>query len=276
MRKMTILQLFTSKTKQGKSARSLVSAQDGFTMIELLIVITILGILATAVLSAINPIEQINRGRDTGSQSDAEQLLSGIDRYNAFQGYYPWQADADETDTSVAASYDETADDGVDLDGDGETNNADVAVPMVVSATSPYVENTTDGGDDGAGVYDEGGETIDEDDCAMLHRLANGEEYDDGCNGAQEVKESFVNRLSEESTRSLYVYNSGTPGASTYVCFVPQSGAFEEKANNRCEDAAGTGLPDDIGTGAAGFICNPEVDRDGDGSADNAPMHCLP
>jgi len=63
----------------------------GFTMIELLIVIAILGILAVAVLSAINPVEQINRGRDTGSRSDAEQLLSALDRYNAFAGYYPWQ-----------------------------------------------------------------------------------------------------------------------------------------------------------------------------------------
>ncbi len=66
-------------------------SQKGFTMIELLIVIAILGILAVAVLSAINPVEQINRGRDTGSRSDAEQLLSAIDRYNAFAGYYPWQ-----------------------------------------------------------------------------------------------------------------------------------------------------------------------------------------
>lgn len=62
-------------------------------MIELLIVIAILGILAVAVLAAINPIEQINRGRDTGSRSDAEQLLSAIERYNAFQGVYPWQED---------------------------------------------------------------------------------------------------------------------------------------------------------------------------------------
>lgn len=66
----------------------------GFTMIELLIVIAILGILAVAVLSAINPVEQINRGRDTGSRSDAEQLISAIDRYNAFQGFYPWQEGA--------------------------------------------------------------------------------------------------------------------------------------------------------------------------------------
>lgn len=66
----------------------------GFTMIELLIVITILGILAVAVLSAINPIEQINRGRDTGTQSDAEQMINAIERYNAFQGKYPWKKES--------------------------------------------------------------------------------------------------------------------------------------------------------------------------------------
>ncbi|MCJ7793044.1 MAG: prepilin-type N-terminal cleavage/methylation domain-containing protein [Candidatus Marinimicrobia bacterium] len=70
----------------------------GFTMIELLIVIAVLGVLAIAVLAAINPIEQINRGRDTGSRSDAEQLLSAIDRYNASQMIWPWQGAADDTD----------------------------------------------------------------------------------------------------------------------------------------------------------------------------------
>ena len=68
----------------------------GFTMIELLIVIAVLGILAVAVLAAINPIEQINRGRDTGSRSDAEQLLSAIDRFYASQGYYPWRVGSDD------------------------------------------------------------------------------------------------------------------------------------------------------------------------------------
>lgn len=63
----------------------------GFTLIELLIVIAVLGILAVAVLSAINPIEQINRSRDTGSRSDAEQLLGAIDRFYATSGYYPWK-----------------------------------------------------------------------------------------------------------------------------------------------------------------------------------------
>ncbi len=63
-------------------------------MVELLIVIAVLGVLAVAVLSAINPIEQINRGRDTGSRSDAEQLLSAIDRYYTSMGYYPWRSSA--------------------------------------------------------------------------------------------------------------------------------------------------------------------------------------
>lgn len=79
-----------------------VKQQLGFTMIELLIVIAILGILAVAVLSAINPIEQINRGRDTGSRSDAEQLISAIDRFYAMKGYYPWQTGADDAAAAIA------------------------------------------------------------------------------------------------------------------------------------------------------------------------------
>lgn len=75
----------------------------GFTMIELLIVIAVLGILAVAVLSAINPIEQINRGRDTGSRSDAEQVISAVDRFYASKGYYPWQYGATSGGTSVLA-----------------------------------------------------------------------------------------------------------------------------------------------------------------------------
>lgn len=62
----------------------------GFTMIELLVVIAVIGILAVAVLSSINPIEQINKGRDTSRRSDIEQLLNASDRYYAIQTFYPW------------------------------------------------------------------------------------------------------------------------------------------------------------------------------------------
>lgn len=83
------------------------TGKAGFTMIELLIVIAILGILAVAVLSAINPVEQINRGRDTGARSDAEQLLSAIDRFNAFQGYVPWRTGPNDGATNDAVAWTE-------------------------------------------------------------------------------------------------------------------------------------------------------------------------
>ena len=62
----------------------------GFTMIELLVVISVIGVLAVAVLSSINPIEQINKGRDTRTRSDSAQLINATERYFATHEYYPW------------------------------------------------------------------------------------------------------------------------------------------------------------------------------------------
>lgn len=63
----------------------------GFTMIELLVVIAVIGILAVALLSTLNPLEQIRKGRDTRTRTDLAQLLGGVERYNASLGYFPWQ-----------------------------------------------------------------------------------------------------------------------------------------------------------------------------------------
>lgn len=73
-----------------KTARFLVKKTKGFTLVELLIVIALIGVLAVAVLAAINPLEQLNRARDTGMESDASQLLAAIDRYYATQEEFPW------------------------------------------------------------------------------------------------------------------------------------------------------------------------------------------
>lgn len=79
-------------------------------MIELLIVIAILGILAVAVLAAINPLEQIRRGRDTGTRSDTEQLISALDRFYASRGYFPWQtAEGDTSGFTWSASTSDSA-----------------------------------------------------------------------------------------------------------------------------------------------------------------------
>lgn len=78
-------------------------ASAGFTMIELLVVISVIGVLSVAVLSSINPIEQINKGRDTRTRNDAAQLINAVDRYFSIQEKYPWNT---ETDTYTPASID--------------------------------------------------------------------------------------------------------------------------------------------------------------------------
>lgn len=56
--------------------------RKGFTLIELLVVIAVLGVLAGVILIAINPLEQLARGRDSGRKNALGQLA------NAIQGYY--------------------------------------------------------------------------------------------------------------------------------------------------------------------------------------------
>lgn len=57
----------------------------GFTLIELLVVIAILGVLAGGVLVAINPLEQLARGRDAGRKSTVDQLGKAISSYYTTQ-----------------------------------------------------------------------------------------------------------------------------------------------------------------------------------------------
>lgn len=78
-------------------------SKRGFTMIELLVVIAVIGILAVALLSSLNPLEQIRKGRDTRTRADAAQLLGAIERYNASLGYFPWQS-AEGEDLSAAGA----------------------------------------------------------------------------------------------------------------------------------------------------------------------------
>lgn len=66
----------------------------GFTLIELLIVVALIGILAIALLSAINPIEQAKKARDAGRKSDSAELLNAYERYNTTYGCFPWNGGA--------------------------------------------------------------------------------------------------------------------------------------------------------------------------------------
>ena len=63
----------------------------GFTLMELLIVIGVLGILAAGLLAAIDPFEQLKKARDTNNRSAAIELLQSSQRYYATHGYLPWR-----------------------------------------------------------------------------------------------------------------------------------------------------------------------------------------
>ncbi len=62
----------------------------GFTLMELLIVIGVLGILAAGLLAAIDPFEQLKKARDSNYRSAALEFLSANQRYMANHGYFPW------------------------------------------------------------------------------------------------------------------------------------------------------------------------------------------
>ena len=57
----------------------------GFTLIELLIVIGILGVLAAAILVALNPLEQFARGRDSGRLTAVDQIGHSVQSYSTSQ-----------------------------------------------------------------------------------------------------------------------------------------------------------------------------------------------
>jgi len=174
---------------------------SGFTLIELLVVITLIGILAIAVLSALNPIEQINKARDAGKRADASQLLTAIDRYFASNEKFPWnnyQTHLASVDLAFSGSAEMI---GVGVCGDGDET------------------------DDAAGGDALDASQIDSGGCANDGYLVN----------TQELKAQFGKRTYFESTAvvidKLYIYKAvNEPSVS--VCFVPASKATRDTAGD--------------------------------------------
>ena len=63
---------------------------SGFTLIELLIVIALIGVLAVALLSTINPVEQTRKAKDSARKAAAAELLNSAERFQATFFCYPW------------------------------------------------------------------------------------------------------------------------------------------------------------------------------------------
>lgn len=89
--------------------------EKGFTLVELLIVIGLLGAIALITISAINPIEQANRARDTRFKADGGQLLSAIDRYFAARSEFPWVTASLAADNDASYGFISAGDQGIGL-----------------------------------------------------------------------------------------------------------------------------------------------------------------
>lgn len=78
-------------------------SKSGFTLIELLVVIAVIGVLAGITLVAVNPLEQLARGRDTNRVSAISGLGNSVNTYFATQGANPAQSTS-WMDTMVATN----------------------------------------------------------------------------------------------------------------------------------------------------------------------------
>lgn len=61
----------------------------GFTLMELIITIAVIGILAGGVLVVINPIAQIQKTRDAQRKNDLAQIQRALEQYYQDNGQYP-------------------------------------------------------------------------------------------------------------------------------------------------------------------------------------------
>lgn len=95
--------------------------QRGFTIVELLIVIVIIGILAAITIVAYNGVQ--SRSRFAKMQSDIKSIQKYIEAYNATNGSYP--------NTSTAWRY--------------QRNDGNNFIPGLIPAVAPSLPSITDG-----------------------------------------------------------------------------------------------------------------------------------
>lgn len=65
------------------------SSVKGFTLVEVLIVVGVIGILATSLIVLIDPISQSQKSRDSKRKADLKQIQSALELYRSDHGEYP-------------------------------------------------------------------------------------------------------------------------------------------------------------------------------------------
>tara|TARA_B100002052_G_C15648574_1_gene491772 strand:+ start:78 stop:572 length:495 start_codon:yes stop_codon:yes gene_type:complete len=129
---------------------SLKQRQSGFTIVELLIVIVIIGILATLVIVTFSGVQQ--KARDSERKTDINGIASQMEAFYAQEGYYPAAAQVNDS-AWRGASGTEGEDFKLDSKALADPSNKDTealtagAAPATAPATKAYyLQTLADGG----------------------------------------------------------------------------------------------------------------------------------
>ncbi|OGM21226.1 hypothetical protein A2714_05465 [Candidatus Woesebacteria bacterium RIFCSPHIGHO2_01_FULL_38_9] len=134
----------------------LTKVKSGFTLIEILVAVAIVGILSTIMIVSVNPGRQLAKARDTERQTHLVGILSAILQYSQEHS-----GDLPDTDGDPATSNFPTTATCIgtdvscfDLAGAGETGETIVPVFMVAMPEDPkYADPTDPQSDTGYTIY---------------------------------------------------------------------------------------------------------------------------
>ena len=117
---------------------SLKNKQSGFTIVELLIVIVVIGILAGLVITTFSGIQQ--KARDTERETDIKAIHGQIEAFWAQKGYYPSLADMNTAGFAFITANLKGLDQGALKDPKGTVST--LATTAAASVYSYVVKNT--------------------------------------------------------------------------------------------------------------------------------------
>lgn len=79
--------------------------RKGFTLIELILVVAIIGIFSAGVLAAINPSQQVQKANDSRRKTDLEMIQRALEAYYADNGRYPTSSTNEIVNNSIVVVW---------------------------------------------------------------------------------------------------------------------------------------------------------------------------